>query len=64
MANMNWTKTRLIKDLEELHHLLGRARRESRGSPDDIVAERLLRQLIKRRQAQIRAIRGRSRILS
>ena len=56
MAYRHWTRTRLIENLKELRHLLARAERESRGSPDDIAAQRLLQQLIERRRAQLRSM--------
>ncbi len=57
MANRQWTEARLEQDLKELHQLLERAHRESRGLPDDIVAQRLLKELIQRRRTQIQAFR-------
>ncbi|SCZ59962.1 hypothetical protein SAMN03097708_01957 [Thiohalomonas denitrificans] len=60
MTNRNWTEAQLKADLEELHQLFDRATRESRGSPDDILAQRLFQQLIRRRRMQIGTIRQRS----
>ncbi len=56
MTNRNWTEAQLKLDLEELHRLLDRATRESRGLPDDIVAQRLFKLLIRRRRVQIQAL--------
>lgn len=49
-----WSRRRLEADLAELNGLLRRARRESRGTADDRLAQQLLLTLVKRRRRQLR----------